>query len=260
VYLPDRLAWDEFPHVLERIITDHGASELCDVGGGANPAVSLEFLQRNGMLCTILDISREELDKAPAGYRKLQQDIEARDFPLRELFDLVVTRMLAEHMHDGKVFHRNVYALLKPGGIAVHYYPTLYALPFVANKIMPQWLSSMALDVFAPRDRRLLGKFPAYYNWCFGPTPAMLRMLRGTGFEILEFRGLMGNIYYDRIPLIRHLHNALSRFLVSHPSPYLTSFAQVVLRKPEPDDAERRSTSMPEARPAGRPLPAKENA
>jgi hypothetical protein len=57
-------------------------------------------------------------------------------------------------------------------------------------------------------------------------------MIREIGFEIIEYRGLIGHIYFNRIPILRELHGLFSQFLVRHPSPYLTSFAQVVLRKP----------------------------
>ncbi len=47
------------------------------------------------------------------------------------------------------------------------------------------------------------------------------------------YRGFFGNIYYSRIPILRDLHRVYTQYLVKHPTPYLTSFAQVVLRKPE---------------------------
>jgi SAM-dependent methyltransferase len=232
VYLQSANGWDEYSDFVHRLVTEYEARELCDVGGGANPVLSLEYLQKHRLECTILDISKQELDKAPAGYQKLNRDIEADRFTVRNHFDFVLTKMMAEHVHNGEVFHRNVYTLLKPGGIAVHFFPTLYSLPFLANKLIPECLSSALLDVFAPRERYQLGKFPAYYSWCYGPTPRMLRMLQRVGFEILEYRGLIGHIYFNRIPIVRDIHHAFSRFLLRHPSPYFTSFAQVILRKP----------------------------
>jgi SAM-dependent methyltransferase len=181
---------------------------------------------------TLLDISAEELAKAPDGYKKIVQDIEAESFPWKKEFDFLFTKMMAEHIRNGRRFHKNIFTLLKPGGFAVHYFPTLYALPFLVNKIVPEKLSSDLLNIFAPRERFRLGKFPAYYDWCYGPTPAMLGMLISIGFEIIEYQGLIGHSYFDRIPLVKEIHQAYSRFLIKHPNPYLTSFAQVILRKP----------------------------
>lgn len=224
--------WDDYSVFIQEIVKEYEIRNICDVGGGANPVLPLQFLRDNHLDCTILDISNAELEKAPGCYKKLVQDIEAKVIDLIDQFDFVVTKMMAEHIKNGKLFHKNIFSMLKPGGIAIHYFPTLYTLPFLVNKLVPKKLSSLLLDIFLPRDRYQLGKFPAYYNWCYGPTPAMLRMLNQIGYEIILYKGFFGHTYYSRIPILRDLHKAYSRYLVNHPNPYLTSFAQIILRKP----------------------------
>src|SRR5688572_11584362 len=209
-YLFSKNEWNEYPEFVQGLVREYCARTICDVGGGANPVLSWHFVSENQLDCTLLDISGEELEKAPKGYRKLIQDIEAEENDLKEQFDMVITKMMAEHLKNGELFHKNIFTMLRPGGVAVHYFPTLYALPFLVNKLIPEWLSSLLLDVFRPRDRYQLGKFPAYYSWCYGPTPAMLGILTGIGYEILEYRGYFGNTYYCRIPIIRNLHTAYS--------------------------------------------------
>lgn len=231
-YLLSQNEWGEYSAFVQNLVLQHRARAICDIGGGANPVLPLEFIEGQHLDCTVLDISAEELEKAPKGYKKLVQDMEAENFSQLGGFDFVITKMLAEHIKNGKQFHKNVYAMLKPGGIVVHYYPTLYALPFVVNRIIPEWLSSFLLDIFLPRDKYQTAKFPAYYNWTYGPTPAMLNMLTETGYEVVEFRAFFGTTYYSRIPLLRDIHKAYTAFLHKYPNPYLTSFAQVILRKP----------------------------
>ena len=46
--------------------------------------------------------------------------------------------MLAEHVPDGYRFHSNLFELLKPGGVAFHFMPTLYSPPFVINRLLPE--------------------------------------------------------------------------------------------------------------------------
>jgi SAM-dependent methyltransferase len=225
--------WNEYSAFVQRLVQEQAARKICDVGGGANPVLPLQFINENQLDCTILDISSAELEKAPCGYKKLIQDIEAQNSVPTAQFDLVVSKMMAEHLRSGRLFHKNIFSMLKPGGVAVHYFPTLYALPFLVNKWVPEGLSSFLLDIFLPRDRFQRGKFPAYYSWCFGPTRPMLKMLREIGYEIVRYRGFFGNTYYTRVPVVRDLHRVYARFLVNHPNPYLTSFAQVVMRKPE---------------------------
>lgn len=226
-------SFSEYTKYVQRLIQEYSAHKICDIGGGANPVLSLEFINKNLVDCTVLDISNQELEKAPKEYKKLVQDIEAKRNVLPEQFDFIITKMMAEHVKNGKLLHKNVFTMLKPGGVSVHFFPTLYALPFVVNRLTPKWLSLLLLDVFSPRDYYQLGKFPAYYNWCYGPTRPMLAMLTEIGYEILEYRGFFGNTYYNRIPVIRNLHETYSRYLIRHPNPYLTSYAQIALRKPE---------------------------
>lgn len=223
----------DYSTLIQELVIKFSSKSVCDVGGGANPAFPVEFIVEHGIQYTLLDISETELAKAPCEYQKIVQDIEADPFPVDVKFDFIFTRMLAEHLQCGRTFHRNVFSLLKPGGIAVHHFPTLYAVPFVINKITPEKFSASLLDTFLPRkNKNINGKFPAYYDWCLGPTPQMLQMLTDTGFEILEFRGLMGHSYFHRVPILRDIHKEYSKFLVKHPNPYLTSFAQVILQKP----------------------------
>jgi SAM-dependent methyltransferase len=225
--------WDKFSDFVIDLVCHYDAREICDVGGGANPVLPLEFIHENKLDCTILDISSAELEKAPLGYKKLVQDIEADEFVPADQFDLVVTKMMAEHLKNGRLFHKNIFSMLRPGGVAIHYFPTLYAFPFLVNKLMPERLSSFLLDVFLPRDRYRLGKFPAYYSWCYGPTPPMLSMLSQIGYNIVLYKAFYGHTYYTRIPIFRDLHRVYTQFLVKHPVPHLTSFAQVILQKPE---------------------------
>ena len=224
--------WDGYQRLLERLIQGHGFKRILDVGGGANPLLPSDFVAAHDLDYTIWDLSESELEKAPACYRKVVQDIAAASLPRSQEFDLIVTKMLAEHIRDGMRLHQNIFALLSNGGTAVHFFPTLYTLPFVVNRIVPERLASRLLDLFWPRDRHQHAKFPAYYSWCRGPTKASLRRLERLGYDVIEYKGCFGHDYYRRIPLVRRWHRHVTRFLLRHPTPYLTSYACVIVRKP----------------------------
>lgn len=232
-YFITKNEWDDYSALVERLVLEVGARVICDVGGGANPVLSTDFIRKYDLEYVLMDISVVELQKAPDGITKIIQDIEAENIDLPKKFDLVVTKMLAEHLRNGEAFHRNIANMLKPGGLAIHYFPTLYALPFLINKFVSSRVSSFLLRVFLPRDLYQTGKFPAYYSFCFGPTPLMLKMLTERGYEIIEFRGYFGNRYWSKVPIVSTLQRFYSLILSRFPIPYLTSFAQVILRKPE---------------------------
>jgi SAM-dependent methyltransferase len=225
-------AWQCHATTLRRLIEEHRARAVCEIGGGANPALPLSFARERGIDYTILDISPAELDKAPPGYRKVPADICSTELQLTEQFDFVFSKMLAEHVRSGRAFHRNVLHLLVPGGLAFHFFPTLYAPVFVVNRLLPENVSSAALRAFAPREQTRHGKFPARYSWCRGPTARQRARLEGLGYEIVSYRGFFGHDYYRAIPMLRWLSRRATAYLCRHPWAQMTSFAFVLLRKP----------------------------
>jgi SAM-dependent methyltransferase len=217
------------------LIPRTGAIDVCDVGGGANPELTPAEIAENELRYTVLDISAAELDKADPAYTTLVADASGPAPPVEEAFDLVFSRMLAEHISDGAAFHRNVFRMLRPGGVAFHFFPTLYAFPFVLNKFVPDDLASRILSAF-DRKRDFSGrqvKFPAHYSWCKGPTPDQIRRLESLGFEVLDYIGFFGhNGYYRRFPPLLRLHQSISDFLLRKAVASQTSFAYVLLRRP----------------------------
>lgn len=220
-----------FRGFLEWAIATSGALRICDLGGGANPLLDRDFLHRMGLHCVVLDVSPAELAKAPAGYERLVADIGARDFRYNgHKFDLVFSRMLAEHVRDARLFHSNVRELLAPRGWAVHCFPTLYAPPFLVNRLLPERMADRLLHLVQPRDRHRHAKFPAHYRWCRGPGRRALLRLQRAGYDVIEYRGLFGHPYYGHRGPLALAGGAAARFLLRHPRPWLTSYAYLALQ------------------------------
>jgi SAM-dependent methyltransferase len=233
-YGPTGEAWEGFPRYIGSLIHERGARRICDIGGGANPLFAADFIGANKLEYSLLDISQAELDKAPDGYEKILADIAAPDFAARERFDMVFSKMLAEHVRDASRFHANVHKLLRKGGIAVHFFPTLFTLPFVANYLIPERLANALWASFSPRDAHQHAKFPAYYHWCRGPTSRQLGRFSALGYRVVAYRGFFGHgDYYRRLPLVRALHEVKTRYLLRNPSPMFTSYAYLVLERAE---------------------------
>ncbi len=232
---------DRFRDTLERLAGDPRVRRVCEIGGGANPALPVDFVRDQRLEYTLVDISQAELDKAPTGYRKVRADITDPQHGIEGPFDLVFSMWCAVHVRSGEVFHRHVYRLLADGGRALHLFPTLFAPPFVLNRLVPEWLSSGLLLLLQPHraadgDH---GKFPAYYSWCRGPTAGQLARLQRIGYTIEEYAAFFGHSgdvafgagYLDRIAPLRRWHEWLARCLVEHPAAWLTTFAFVQLAK-----------------------------
>ncbi len=226
-------AHERYRQSLHQIAARPAVKRVCDVGGGANPVLSAEFVAAHGLTYHVLDISAEELAKAPRDYVKIEADIAAPDFRLPHTYDLVFSKFVAEHVADGRRFHRNVWNMLAEGGHVLHLFPTLYALPYLVNLALPEALTQRLLGFFNPRDRYQHDKFPAYYRWCRGPTARQVGRLENIGYEIVEYGGYFGSPnYFAKVPFLKKLDRQLSAWLVEHPAPQFTSFACVHLRRP----------------------------
>ena len=227
-------AWRRYDSFLKGLASRPGVKRVLDIGGGANPALPLDFVERNGLEYVVLDISSEELAKAPKGYLKVQADITSPDLDVGGNYDLVLSRLVAEHVPSGRGFHSTVFDLLSEGGIAFHFFPTLYAPPFVINRLLPERLSEFVVSLLQSNRRRegKNAKFPSYYSWCRGPTSSQIEKFQSIGYRVDEYIGFFGHRnYYGKIKALRKVHDWISSTLVKHPLPWVTSFAYVVLSK-----------------------------
>jgi 2-polyprenyl-3-methyl-5-hydroxy-6-metoxy-1,4-benzoquinol methylase len=215
---------------LKKLVRKPDIKKVLEVGGGANPLLSLDEIAEYGLEYTILDISLEELTKAPDAYNKLQRDITDPDLSLDGKYDLVCSRFLAEHVPSGRTFHRNILNLLREGGYAFHYFPTLYSTPFLTNLLLPEKLLETILFFFQP-SRTKEDKFKAYYDWCYGPTRKNIKRLIELGYNVEEYIGFFGHRYYSRIKILNRLEMIKANLLVKYPLPFFTQFAQVLLKK-----------------------------
>jgi SAM-dependent methyltransferase len=229
-------AWRDFPRLIREAALSSPGRTVCDIGGGARPALDIDFVREHALNYTVMDISADELAKAPAGYHKLQVDIGSSTLPagVEGTFDVVFSKTLAEHVRDAEQFHRNVFRLLAEGGVAIHLFPTLFAPAFVANRLLPapvtRWLLSKVQG--QRRDSEgLEGKFPAYYSWCRGPSARQFRRFEKLGFEVAEYRCYFGTPGYYRPLRLAWLDSMVSRWLLRHSLSSLSAYAVVVLRR-----------------------------
>lgn len=194
--------------------------------------MSRDERDRLGIAYTLVDIDGRELAKAPDDVRKIELDITSSAPP--RSFDVVISMHLAEHVRDPKAMHRNVRAMLQPGGVAIHFFPTLYAAPFMVNRVIPEKLAERVLLRLQPYrgSGGNRGKFPAYYRWCRGPTRRQVLRLLSIGLEVDEYVAGFGHAYYCRASVLQRLEDAKTQLLLRHPVALLTSYAIIVLRRP----------------------------
>jgi SAM-dependent methyltransferase len=228
-------AWENYERAVLALAREFGLKRLLEIGGGRDPAFA-EAARANGLTLIVNDIDAGELARLPAGFETACFDVSGdlgRRPELVESFDFVASRMVFEHIHDVEAAWRNVHRILRPGGIGLAFFPTLYAWPFVLNWLLPNDLAKGIVERFYPA-RASEGDnpvFPPVYDWCFGSQERMGRMLDPIGFSEAQVVPFWGHHYLDRVPVARQLDNAFNRLAARLDWRLFTTYAYVVVRK-----------------------------
>lgn len=226
--------WESGTDFLKTLIDEYGCKRILEIGSGANPTLEPKVVRDKRLLYVTSDLSCEEMEKADPVYERLVLDLSADEMSpeLIGRFDLVFSRMVAEHVSDGLKYHQNIFRLLRHNGVSAHCFSTLGCLPFAANRLFPEFLSVRLLNTFAPRDVHRHAKFPARYSWSRGPTEAMIRRFEDLGFEVVKYTGYFGHNYYHRVSTFLHRMEIFkARLLLRWPCATFCSYATTVLRK-----------------------------
>jgi SAM-dependent methyltransferase len=234
VYMDVDELWHSYEDVVVELARREGVRSVAELGGGANPIVGDSskwgFVQER----VAIDISAEELAKAGGGVATRVADLCQPIEDGHNQYDLVFSKFLCEHIPDPVAFHENCFKVLRPGGLAVHFFPTLHSLPVLVNHLIPEEQARSLVRVFQPArlDDPKQQKFPAYYRWCLGPSRRTASRYQSVGFEVERINATFGHGYYRRIPPLHALELLKAKLLHRYPVPYLTSFVVVILRKP----------------------------
>lgn len=227
--------WINYETLTFAIAFEIGASRMLEVGGGRDPAF-LKMAPDLGLDLVINDISAEELARLPDGTKTacfdMAGDLAART-DLHGAFDLLTSRMVFEHIPDVKAAWRNTFTLLRPGGVGIAFFPTMYAWPFVLNTLLPDDLAKRIVERFFPA-RRADGDFPvfpAHYDWCYGSEKKLRRMLDPIGFSDICVLPFWGHHYLDRVPVIREIETGANWLASRLDWRFFTTYAYVIVRK-----------------------------
>lgn len=219
--------FDRFESVVRRAIELFNARSVLELGAGRSPL--LGAMSDLELEAAINDIDQRELDRAGASLRKLCFDISGA-CPSEQQFDLIFSRSVLEHIENGEQALRNSAMMLAPGGISLHFFPTLYCPPFVANKLLPEGLADRLLTLFHPRNREVQPKFPAHYSWCtstYRRRDAIARL----GYSRVELVPFYDNPYFDRVPIIRTVSRAFQGLATRQDWRLASSFAFLLAQR-----------------------------
>jgi SAM-dependent methyltransferase len=229
-------AWEHYEPTILALADQFGLHRVCEIGGGRDPLFTAEQAHRHGLDLTVNDIDAGELALTPKGLKTARFDI-AGDLSEPDVsrggYDLMVSRMVFEHIHDVERAWTNIHALLAPGGVALAFFPTLWAPVFALNHVLPEKASRAIVHALYPARRDGGGdpKFPALYDWCRGSGTTLLPMLNRAGFRDAHVQPFWGHDYFKRMPGLRELDHGLNRLAARVNWTFVTTHAYVVVRK-----------------------------
>ena len=208
---------------------------VLEIGGGRDPMFSATELARANLDVTVNDIDAGELALAPSWYRKAHFDI-AGDLSASEArlghYDIVVSQMVFEHIRNVPKAWANCHALLRSDGVALAFFPTLYAPPYVLNYFMPEFISAKLLRWFFPRRHGgVQPKFPAFYYHCRDSQKKLEPLLRAIGFRGQLVVPFWSHGYFRKLPVLREIDNFVQNTARKRDWRLLTSYAYAVARK-----------------------------
>lgn len=203
-------------------------ARILEVGGGRSPLGP--GLGINHDRLTVNDVSQEELDYLPESATTALFDVsQPAQIPVDHLgiYDLVYSRSVLEHVSSVEGALRSTYSLLQPGGRALHFFPTLFSTPFVANKLLP-------FEATKPLVKALVGdkyeRFPAHYAGAW-VTKNNIQRWKNIGYSRVEPIQFFGHGYYRKIPPVHKLAQAFNRHAEARNIQAMGSFVYLCLEK-----------------------------
>jgi len=230
-HVPDRRyqeAWTQLKPVTVALAKAFGLTRVLEIGGGRAPLFTASEMADLRLDYTVNDISQQQLDASPPDVpsdHKLLFDI-GGSIELEGRFDLIVSKTVLEHVNDTLRAHRNTFQLLRQGGVALHFFPTLYCPPFVANRLLPEAVSRFILGRLGATHE----KFPAKYDHCVSMRSLEVELLR-IGYSEAFLVPFWGHGYFDRLPVLREVDRWLASQAMAHDFRPYSSYCYAITRK-----------------------------
>ncbi len=229
---PDKNAWNDYPDIIRGTLLNNKIKAVLEIGAGPNPSLDPELVSSSNIEYHLNDESATELRKGKNNYTHFTGDFSSGIIPSDNYYGLILSKMVLEHIPNPEAFHSQAFQHLKPGGFAIHFFATLYSIPAVLNKVLPDVLSNVILKWGQNRDAEYHGKFPAMYKWCRGPVKGFSDHFEDLGYKVIEHRGYLGHGYLSSKKYLWPIEKNFSKMLLRLNKPLFCSNAILVLQKP----------------------------
>ena len=169
-------------------------TKVYDIGGGKNPF--LTYQDKIRLDCTVVgvDISREELSRAPYGTYDAVIVGDITSFVGQADADVVICQAVLEHVANVNGALASMASLLKQDGVLLVFVPCRNALFAKLNLLLPESVKRRLLFTIYPSTQTDQG-FPTYYDSC---TPSeIVGIMDRLGLRVGEIRRYYMSSYFS---------------------------------------------------------------
>lgn len=154
-----------------------------DIGGGKNPYISVLKKEELSIQVVGLDISGDELLRAPAGAYDKTVCADITSYIGSGDADVVLCQALLEHVPDVSKAIQSISSIVKKGGDVVIFVPSRNAVFARLNLILPQRIKEALLYYIFPSAKHNQG-FPSFYDKC--TLKQFRKMAEQHNFDVVE--------------------------------------------------------------------------
>lgn len=200
-------AWRHYKDVILDLLRIRGARRIMEIGGGRFPLFDQIEIAPFDVEYIVNDISASELACAPSDMATVCFDIAdayaAEIDMVAGTIDLTFSKMVIEHLSDALQAYRNIYKVLRDGGICLNFHPLLFSPPFLVNYLVPTASAERLLRKFSPkRNYNEEPKFPARYDCC-RISKILQNKLRSIGYRHVWQLPFWFHEYFAKFPGLR---------------------------------------------------------
>lgn len=174
-----------------------------------------------------LDYDYDSLKRHRTIQNRIRGDISQLPFRC-DIFDLVTSNMVFEHLQKPEEQLEEIFRILKPGGVLVFHTPNSISYGPVLARLVPESLKGRLIWLLERRKEEEV--FPTYYR--INTQKLITRLADSVGFEVSTLRPIMSSPVFIMIPPLVVLELFLIRILMTNLGRNFRTNIIAVLRKP----------------------------